>query len=170
MIIEIVMSILFNRRISLQVDPIIFYIRKINSKSSQRYMFHPFQVAFVLATLPPFFFKDSDFLIKYPFYRWKSLHSFPSCSYPVILMKMIKEASSVSFFVSLIFPGVFNAIFQCWSYLFLVANAFPMTGAPHNHSLLATHFSGVLKISQKARLVIQDPFNLFRGCYLIQAV
>ena len=29
---------------------------------------------------------------------------------------------------------------------------------------------GVLKISQKARLVFQDQFNLFRGCYLIQAI
>ena len=31
-------------------------------------------------------------------------------------------------------------------------------------------YSGVLKISQKARLVIQDLFNLFRGCYLIQVI
>ena len=29
--------------------------------------------------------------------------------------------------------------------------------------------SGVLKISQEIRLFIQDPFNVFQGCYLIQA-
>ena len=70
MIIKIVMSILFNWRVSLQVDPIIFNIRKINSKSSQRCLFHPSQIAFVFPpSLPPFFFffKDSDFLIKHPF-------------------------------------------------------------------------------------------------------
>ena len=34
----------------------------------QRCLFHPSQVVFVFLALPPFFFKDSDFLIKYPFY------------------------------------------------------------------------------------------------------
>ena len=53
-IIEIVMSILFNRCVSLQVDPIIFNIRKINSKSSQRYLFHLSQVAFVFLPAHPF--------------------------------------------------------------------------------------------------------------------
>ena len=67
LIIEIVMSILSNRCASLHVDPINFNIRKINSKFSQRCLFHPSQVAFVFPALPPFFFKDSDFLIKYPF-------------------------------------------------------------------------------------------------------
>ena len=55
-----------------------FNIHKINSKSSQRYLFHPSQVVFVFPVLPPFFFKDSDFLIKYPFIDGKSPHSFPS--------------------------------------------------------------------------------------------
>ena len=54
LIIEIFMSILSNRRASLQVDPIIFNIRKINSKSSQRYLFHLSQVAFIFPALPPF--------------------------------------------------------------------------------------------------------------------
>ena len=72
------MSILFNRRVSLQVDPIIFNIRKINSKSSQRYLFHPSQVAFVFPPTHPFFFKDSDFLITIHFNVVKSLHSFLS--------------------------------------------------------------------------------------------
>ena len=41
--------------------------------------------------------------------------------------------------------------------------------------LIFIHFSlfncsGVLKISQKARLVFQDQLNLFRGCYLILAI
>ena len=67
MIIEIAMSILFNWCTSLQVDPIIFNIRKINSKSSQRCSFHPFPSC--LCVLPPShpFFKDSYILIKHPF-------------------------------------------------------------------------------------------------------
>ena len=57
-----------NRCASLQVDPIIFNIRKINSKFSQRCLFHLPQVAFVFPPSHPLFFKDSDFLIKFPFY------------------------------------------------------------------------------------------------------
>ena len=53
-IIEIFLSILFNRHASLQVDLIIFNIRKIISKFSQWCLFHPYQVAFVFPTLPPF--------------------------------------------------------------------------------------------------------------------
>ena len=60
-----------NRCASLQVDPIIFNIRKINSKFSQRCLFHPSQVVFVFPPSHPFFFKDSDFLIEYPFYWWE---------------------------------------------------------------------------------------------------
>ena len=46
MIIEIVMSILFNRCASLQADPFIFNIRKIQSQLSQRCSFHPAQFVF----------------------------------------------------------------------------------------------------------------------------
>ena len=40
------------------------------------------QVAFVFPAHRPFFFKDSDFLIKYPLIHVKSLHSFPSMFLP----------------------------------------------------------------------------------------
>ena len=70
-IIEFVMSILVSRCDSLQDDPIIRLICLINSKSSQRWLFHSSQAAFVFPAHPPFFFKDSDFLIKYPSYRWE---------------------------------------------------------------------------------------------------
>ena len=65
-----------NRCASLQVDPIIFNIRKINSKFSQWCLLQPSQVVFVIPALPPFFFKDSDFLIKYPFYSCEVSSSF----------------------------------------------------------------------------------------------
>ena len=44
------------------------------------------------------------------------------------------------------------------------------TGAPHNNHFLLFNCSGVLKISQKVRLFIQDPFKLFGDCYLVQAI
>ena len=91
LIIEIVMSILSNRCASLQVDPIIFNIRKINSKFSHRCLFHPSQVVFVFPALLPFFFKDSDLLIKYPFIDGKSLHYFPSMLLSYDLRKILTE-------------------------------------------------------------------------------
>ena len=59
---------LLNRRASLQVDPIIFNIHEINSQ-----FFAMLFVSFVPSCLcfpahPPFLFKDSDSLIKYPSY------------------------------------------------------------------------------------------------------
>ena len=46
----------------------LFNIRKINSKFSQLCLFHPSQGAFVFPALPPFSFKESDVVTKYPFY------------------------------------------------------------------------------------------------------
>ena len=54
MIVDIVMTILFNRCVSLQADPFIFNIRKIQSQLSQRCSFHPSQVVFVFPPTPPF--------------------------------------------------------------------------------------------------------------------
>ena len=58
---------LLNRWVSLQVDPIIFNIRKINSKSSKRYLFHPPKFPLFSHRPSLCFFKDSDFFFKYPF-------------------------------------------------------------------------------------------------------
>ena len=60
--------------------------------------------------------------------------------------------------------------FGVWSHSFPCFKCFSHAGAPLNHPLLLFSCSGVLKKSQKARFVIQDPFNLFRGCYLFLAV
>ena len=53
MIIEIVMSILFNRRVFSSSGFDHFNIRKITHQFSQRCSFHPSQVAFVFPALPP---------------------------------------------------------------------------------------------------------------------
>ena len=55
MIIEIVMSILFNRCCFFSSGSDLFNIRKIQSQLSQRCSFHPSQVAFVFPALPPLF-------------------------------------------------------------------------------------------------------------------
>ena len=65
------MSILFNRCVSLQVDPIFVNIRKINSSPLNGVHFiHP-KLFLFFPPSHPFFFKDSDFLIEYPFYWWE---------------------------------------------------------------------------------------------------
>ena len=60
-----------NQFVSLSSGSDHFNICKINSKFSQRCLFHPSQVVFV--SRPPilFFFKDSDFLIKVSFCWWE---------------------------------------------------------------------------------------------------
>ena len=68
LIIKIVLSILFNRRASLQVDPIISTSARPSISSSQRCLFHPSPSCLCFPAHPPFFFDDSDFLIKYPSY------------------------------------------------------------------------------------------------------
>ena len=78
MIIEIVMSILFTGVFLFK------WIRSFQQPQDQVSVilngvcFIRLQVAFVFPALPPFFFKDSYFLIKYPFIDGKSLHSFLS--------------------------------------------------------------------------------------------
>ena len=90
-----------------------------------------------LFSLPPtLFFKDPDFLSKYPFIVVKSFHSFPSMSYPMISHEDSNGASSVVFF-DLFFSGGFNS-----SFMDLILSSFLMpshTGAPRNNSLLAIH-------------------------------
>ena len=75
--IEIVMSILFNRRVSLQVDPITSTSARPIIISSQRCLFHPSPSCLCFPALPPFFFEDSHFLIKYQFYSCEDSSFFP---------------------------------------------------------------------------------------------
>ena len=118
--------------------------------------------------LPPFFLKDSDFLIKYPFIHVKSLHSFPSMFLSGDSQEDTNGALTSSLFVLFLLQWIKFKL--CRSYLFLISNVFLVSVY-----LLITHLSfsmcsGVLKISQEIRVFIQDPFKLFRGCYLIQAI
>ena len=55
-----------------------FNIRKINSKFLNGVCFIRPKLSLFFPPSHPCFFKDPDFLIKYPCYRWKSLYSFPS--------------------------------------------------------------------------------------------
>ena len=110
-------------------------------------------VCFIRPKLPlffppthPFFFEDSEFLIKYPFIHMKSLHSFPSMFLSGDSQEDANGASSSSFFV-LFYP--MNSI-----------QALPIISFPRCKYLLMpvhlifSHFSlfncsGVLKISRR---------------------
>src|SRR3954463_9107071 len=102
MITESVMSILFNRCDSLQIDPITSTFARSFISSSQRCLLHPFQVVFVFPPSHPYFFKDADFLIKYPFYSCEVSIVSVNVSYPVILMKIltVRQVYHSSFFSS----------------------------------------------------------------------
>ena len=146
MIIEIVLSILFNRCASLQVDLII----SISTRSTQ-----VFSTAFVSSissclcfSHPPSlcFFEDPDFFIKYPFILVKSRHSFPSIFLSGDSHEDRNRASSYHS-LSLLFSGGFKSSlvdhilssFQC--FLMPVHITF-------SHFLLFI-CSGVLKISRR---------------------
>ena len=119
-----------------------FNIRKINSKSSQRCLFYSSQVVFVFPALPPFFFKDLDFLIKYPFYscevssffsvnvltRWFSWRCSTSSSFFILFISGGFKSSFVDHIFSsfqcllmpvhlLIFPACHSIVPECWRYL-----------------------------------------------------
>ena len=68
MIIEIVMSILFNRRVSLQVDPIISTFARSILSSSQWCLFHPSPSCLCFPAHPPFFPQGLGFLNQASFY------------------------------------------------------------------------------------------------------
>ena len=60
---------------------------------------------------PTLFFKDSDFLFKYPFIDGKPLHYFSSMFLSGDSQEDTNGASSSSFFVSFIFSGGFKSSF-----------------------------------------------------------
>src|SRR3954466_14774776 len=72
------MPILFNRFVPLQVDPITSTFARSIISSSQWCLLLPFQVVFVFPPSHPYFFKDADFLNKYPFYYCEVSPFFPS--------------------------------------------------------------------------------------------
>ena len=135
---------------------------------SQHCSFHLPQVAFVFPALPPFFFKESDVLTKYPFYWCKvSPFLFRQCSYPVILRKILME-------LQVLYSSIFSsAVDSIQALLIIFLSSFQGFLMPAQFLIVHLSISdcpGVLNISQKARLFIQDQFNLFRGCYLIQLI
>ena len=92
------------------------------------------QVAFVFPAHPPFFLKDSDFLIKCRFIHVKSLHSFPSIFLPGGSQEDVLLVRHSSFFSSPV--ELIQALIDHILFLFQIPSH---TGAPHNNSLLAIH-------------------------------
>ena len=143
-------------------------IREINSKLFLNGV-HFIRPKLPLFSHPPtIFFKDSDFLIKYPFIDGKSLHSFRQCSYPGILRKILTELQVYQFFVTLSSPvdsvqALSIISFPCFKCCLMSVHLLII-------HLLLFMLSGVLKISQKIQVSILSPSKLFRGCYLVQDV
>ena len=86
------MPILFNRCVSLQVDPITSIFARSIISSSQQCLFHPSPSYLRFPSLPPYF------LFKYHFNVVKSLHSFTSMFLSVNSQEDANEASSSSLF------------------------------------------------------------------------
>ena len=101
-----------------------FNICEINSKFSQRYPFHPSPSCLCFPALPPFFFKDSDFLIMYPFICGKSLHSFLSMFLSGDFPWRCSTVSSSSSFIVVSSPVDPIQAFDIHHIPFLVSNAF----------------------------------------------
>ena len=161
MIIEIFMSILFNRCAPPQVDPIISTSARSSISSSKRCSFHPFQIVFVFPTLPPFvFLQGFRFLNQVSIlFMWSLFILFNQCSYPVILMKMLYKFIILHYFSSLM-----DSIQALSIISFPRFKCFLMPV-----HLLIIHFSlfncsEVPNISQKIRVSTLHSFNLFRGC------
>ena len=128
----------FQPTCSFQVDPIISTFARSILSSLQRCLLHPTQVAFVFPPSHRCFFKDSDFLIMYPFIDGKSLLLFFQCSYPVISHEDTNGASSLLFFVLFLLRWTQVKL----SVLIVFFSSFQMlshVGASLNHPPLAIH-------------------------------
>ena len=148
--------------------PIIFNIRKINSKFSHRCLFHPSPSCLCFPALPPFFFKDSDFLIMYPFICGRPLHSFLSTfvsgDFPCRCSTVSSSSSSVFFF----FSGGFKSSFV--DHTFFLISVSSHTGAPHYHSTSRYLLFRSAQDISKIRVSTLHSFKLFRDWYLIQVI
>ena len=99
------LSILFNRRASLQEDPIISTSARSSISSSQWCLFHLSPSCLCFSRPPTFFLQRFRFLNQASFYSCEvSPFLFRQCSYPVILRKILTELQvhhySFSFFSS----------------------------------------------------------------------
>ena len=125
MIIEIVMSIFFNRRVSLQVDPIISISARSITSSSQRCCLHPFQVDFVFPPSHPCFLQGFRFLNQVSILLMLSLSIlFRQYSYSLILRKILTELQVHHSSFLLSSPVDSNQAFGVDRILFLVSNVF----------------------------------------------
>ena len=118
------------------------------------------------SALPPFFFEDSDFLIKHPFILVKSLHYFlkmllPGGSHEDALL--VRHSSFFSSPVDSIQAFGVDHIFSSFQ-------KFYHTGAPHNHPLFAIHLFRSAQDISKIRVSTLHSFKIFRGRFLIQPI
>jgi hypothetical protein len=130
LIIEIVMTILFTRRASPRVNSILStFARSILSFLNNVCFTRP-KLSFFFPPSHPFSLRSKNSQIKYPIIHVKSLHSFPSCSYPVISHEDAQELqvhhSSFSFLlrwskfklsVLIISLSLIQIFFPCWRFL-----------------------------------------------------
>ena len=145
-----------------------FNINKINYQ-----FFSTVFVSFVSSCLcfpahPPFFFEDSYFFIKYPFYYGSLSILLPSCSYPVILMKILTEllVRHSSFFSSAVDSIQALGLIISFSLFQMPSHA----SAPLNYSHLAIHLFRSAQDISKIRVPLFFRSSLSRGCYLIQVI
>ena len=144
-----------------------FNIRKINSQLYQRSAFHSSQVVFVFLPSHPFSSRTQISWSCIPFICEKSLHSFLSMFLSGDSQEDTNGVSSSSFFV--LFSSWVDPIQALSSLSFPRFKCFPM---PVHLTIvhLSLFISEVPKISQKICVSILNPFKLFWGCYLIQAI
>ena len=126
-----------------------FNIRKINSKFSQRCLFHPSPSCLCFPAVPPFFLQGLRFLDQVSILlMWSLSILFLQCSYPVILMKILTEPQvrHSSFFSSPVDSiqafGVDHIPFPRSKYFSILVHLIII---PH----LLFYYSGVFKISRR---------------------
>ena len=116
----------FQPVVSRQADPFIFNIRKIQSQLSQRCSFHPSQVVFVFATLPPFVPSRTQISSSGThFILVKSLHSFPSMFLSGDSQEDSNGASSSSLFTRSLLWWIQIKLSVFDHILFLISNVSP---------------------------------------------
>ena len=143
-------------------------------KSSQRCSFHPFPRCLFFPAFPPFLFKDLEIFKSSIRLSMGSLFIlFRQYPYPVILRKILKEASSSSFFVLFLLWWIqckLSVLIISFSLVHMLSMLEVLTKDSLNLSLLAIELFRSAEDISKIRVSTLLSFKLFRGCYLIQAI
>ena len=161
------MSILFNRRVSLQVDPITSTSARPIIISSQRCLFHPSPSCLCFSRPPTLFPQGLRFLYQVSFYFCEVS---PFFSVNVLTRWFSRRCSTSSSFLVLFFSGGFNSSFGIKHTPFLFFQCFSYAGAPLNHPSLAIKLFRSAQDISKIRVSTMHSFKIFRGCSLIQAI